>query len=60
MERTFFQTTEFSKQWDSLGFNDEDLRHLELDILRNPLRYPVLQGTGGLRKARFAAEHKGK
>ena len=60
MERTFVQTTEFSKQWDALGFNDDDLRRLELDILQNPSRYPVIQGTGGLRKARFAFENKGK
>ena len=31
MTRTFIQTNEFSKNWDSLGFNDEDLRLLELN-----------------------------
>ncbi len=30
MTRTFIQTNEFSKNWDILGFDDEDLRLLEL------------------------------
>lgn len=30
MTRTFIQTNEFSKNWDNLGFDDEDLRLLEL------------------------------
>ena len=60
MTRTFIQTREFSSNWDRLGFNDDDLRRLELDIMTNPDKYPVMQGTGGLRKARFAFEHQGK
>ena len=30
MTRTFIQTNEFSKNWDILGFDDADLRLLEL------------------------------
>ena len=30
MTRTFIQTNEFSKNWDILGFYDEDLHLLEL------------------------------
>ena len=60
MDRTFVQTTEFSKRWDALGLNDDDLRRLEIDILQDPSKYPVIQGTGGLRKARLAIEQKGK
>lgn len=60
MTRTFIQTDEFSFQWDSLGFNDDDLRRLEFDIMMKHDKYPVIQGTGGLRKARFAFEHRGK
>ena len=33
MTRTFIQTHEFSKRWDSLGYDDDDLRILELDIM---------------------------
>ena len=60
MVRTFIQTHEFSRRWDELGFDDENLRLLEIDIMKNPEKYPVIQGTGGLRKARIALENKGK
>lgn len=60
MTRTFIQTREFSSNWDRLGFDDDDLRILELDIMLNLNKYPVMQGTGGLRKARFAFGQKGK
>ena len=60
MTRTFIQTDEFVKQWALLGFNDDDLRRLELMIMRNPEVGPVMQGTGGLRKMRFAYEGRGK
>ena len=50
MIRTFIQTREFSRNWDELGFDDEDLCMLELDIMNNPQKYPVMKGTGGLRK----------
>jgi hypothetical protein len=60
MTRTFIQTQEFSQQWRALGFDDEDLRHLELMIMQNPEVGVVMQGTGGLRKMRFAYEGRGK
>ena len=60
MTRTFIQTNEFSKNWDNLGFDDEDLRLLELSILEDPEKYPIMKGTGGLRKARISLSRKGK
>ena len=60
MTRTFIQTHEFTRNWDNLGFDDEDLRLLELEILKNPNKFPIMQGTGGLRKARIALDNKGK
>ena len=60
MTRTFIQTKEFTRRWEDLGFNDDDLRLLENEIMRNPDKYPVMQGTGGLRKMRVAIEGKGK
>ena len=60
MTRTFIQTKEFSRNWDRLGFNDDDLRVLENDIMNNPDKYPVIKGTGGLRKAGVAFENRGK
>lgn len=60
MTRSFVQTQEFSRRWDELGFDDDDLRKLELDIMEHPDKYPIMQGTGGLRKARVAIDNKGK
>lgn len=60
MTRTFIQTHEFSKRWDKLGLDDDDLRKLELDLLIHSSEYPVIQGTGGLRKMRFAFGKDGK
>ena len=60
MTKTFIQTLEFSRRWDDLGFDDEDLRKLEQDIMLSPDKYPIIRGTGGLRKARIAFDNKGK
>ena len=60
MTRTFIQTTEFTKNWKYIGFTEDDLRRLELEILKNPKIGPVIQGTAKLRKMRFAADHVGK
>lgn len=60
MTRTFIQTDEFIKNWERLGLTDDDLRRLELKIMKNPQVGPVIQGTGKLRKMRFAFENKGK
>lgn len=60
MTRTFIQTAEFVKKWEQLGLSDDDLRRLELEIMRNPHVGSVIQGTGKLRKMRFAFENSGK
>lgn len=60
MTRTFIQTLEFVKNWQRLGFTDDDLRWLELEILKNPKTGDVVPGTGGLRKMRFSFENSGK
>lgn len=60
MTRIFVQTSEFTKKWKQYGFSDEDLRLLENQILQNPKVGPVMQGTGRLRKMRFAFENSGK
>lgn len=60
MTKTFIQTFEFEKNWEQLGFKDEDLRRLELEILKNPRVGSVVRGTGKLRKMRFAFANEGK
>lgn len=60
MTKTFIQTKEFSKNWDLLGFTDEDLRTLENELLNNPKAGKIIRGTGNLRKYRFALPNQGK
>ena len=50
----------FTRSWAALGFNDEDLRRLENQLLQNPKIGAVIQGTGKMRKMRFAFEGRGK
>lgn len=37
-----------------MGLDDDDLRTLQVMIMVDPIGSPVVQGTGGLRKLRFA------
>lgn len=60
MQRTFIILPEFDRRWKEMALTDEDLRRLENQILQNPEVGAVMQGTGGLRKVRFAFENRGK
>jgi hypothetical protein len=50
----FIQMRVFTDAWERLGLTDDDLRVLELAIMARPKGNPVIPGTGGLRKLRFA------
>ena len=50
----------FDKQWKQLGLSDDNLKTLQEQILNDPDCGAVIQGTGGLRKARFAMPNRGK
>ena len=62
MRLTFGQVASFVADWKRLKLTDEDLRALEALILERPRAGVVVQGTGGLRKLRFAPPswHTGK
>lgn len=60
MTRLFVMLPEFEKQWKKLGLTDDDLIRLQEQLLQNPQAGDVVQGTGGMRKIRFAFEHRGK
>ena len=60
MKRTFVELPLFRSKWKDLGLDDNDLRHLQEAILSDPKIGSVMQGTGGIRKMRFAFEHLGK
>jgi len=53
----FVETDEFSDDWRALGLDVEhDLWTLQMFIMSAPAMAPVVSGTGGLRKLRFAPE----
>ena len=60
MIRIFIEVPLFSKRWKELGFDDNDLRILQEQLLKEPKTGVLMQGTGGIRKMRFALPGKGK
>lgn len=56
MQLSVIQLSAFTTAWERLRLTDEDLRALETAILQSPDGPPVMAGTGGLRKIRFASE----
>jgi hypothetical protein len=56
MRLSFIQLIVFRVNWKRLRMTDADLRALELAILEDPAKPPVMSGTGGLRKIRFPGE----
>ena len=59
MEREFVETFEFSKRWKSLKL-DDDLRALQDTLCADPQVGDLIQGTGGVRKARLELQGRGK
>ena len=56
---SFVETKVFSKRIEKL-IGDESLAALQVELARNPETGPVIEGTGGLRKARWALKGRGK
>ena len=60
MGRTFIEIPLFSKRWKELGFSEDDLLELQIQLLDKPDAGPIMTGTGGIRKIRHAFEGRGK
>ena len=54
MTRTFVELPIFRTRWKDMGLNDDDLKRLQEQLLADPKVGAVMQGTGGVRKMRFA------
>lgn len=50
----FIETRVFTRAWEDLRLTDDDLFALQLIVMSDPKVSPVIPGTGGLRKLRFA------
>jgi hypothetical protein len=57
---TLIQLAGFRRLWQAERLTDEDLQSLETAIMQDPGAAPVMKGTGGLRKIRFAPPSRGK
>ncbi len=55
----FIETTIFSKQIKLLATDDE-LKNLQIELIAQPEKGDLIQGTGGLRKVRMAVGVHGK
>lgn len=60
MKRIFVELPIFRSRWKAMGLTDGDLSRLQRELLEDPKVGSVMQGTGGVRKMRFAFEDKGK
>ncbi len=60
MKRIFIETSEFRRRWTRSGLGEEDLRELQGYLLEHPTAGDVVQGTGGVRKLRWARPGRGK
>lgn len=60
MTREFIEVPLFTKRWAEIGLAAEELRSLQLLLLKDPESGPVIEGTGGIRKVRFPLSHRGK
>lgn len=60
MIRSFIEVPLFSRRWKEIGLTDKELLALQIILLKDPEAGPVIEGTGGIRKVRFAVENRGK
>lgn len=60
MTREFIFTATFTNCWKAMGLNDENLRELEQELLKNPQFGDVIEGTGGARKLRIKLGNHGR
>jgi hypothetical protein len=51
---SFIDSGPFDRRWKALDLDDDEHAALEDTILADPVRPPVVSGTDGLRKIRFA------
>jgi hypothetical protein len=58
--RTFVYLKKFDDKWNGLELTDDDLIPLEKYLAENPDAGDVIQGTGGLRKVRWALPYTSK
>ena len=56
----FVEPIDFYSDWKDLGLDDDDLGRLQIALMEDPDAGDLIQGTGGVRKIRFAGKQRGK
>ena len=59
-KNTIAETQAYLKQADKLGISPEDRAAIKLYLASNPTAGDLVQGSGGVRKVRYAVGDKGK
>ena len=52
MTRTFIEVPLFTKRWKEIGLGDDELKALQIMLLKDPELGPVMEGTGKPHKRR--------
>ena len=60
MTRTFIEVPLFTKRWKEIGLNDNDLRSLQIMLLKDPESGPVMEELVESVKFVFLLKIKGK
>lgn len=60
MKVEFVSFNLFNKIWEDLELTDDDLKDLQEYLIMNPESGSMVQGTGGVRKLRWALKNRGK
>ena len=55
MTRTFIEVPLFSKRWKEIGLGEDELRALQIMLLKDPVSGPIMEGTGGV-KSKFVCK----
>ena len=48
MIRTFIEVPIFTKRWKEIGLGDDELKSLQIMLLKNPDAGQIMEGTGGI------------
>jgi hypothetical protein len=56
----FIRTTYFEKRAKEIGFTEDDVLNLEVELMQNPEAGDMVKGSGGLRKIRCPMVGRGK
>ena len=59
MDVVFKETPVFTKQVKNL-LTDDEYKELQIHLIENPAKGPVIKSTGGCRKVRWSKEEEGK